>query len=43
MEMRPKIVTNGANPLNTRVPILEKVYMPDQINFNLSVHWTDIV
>lgn len=43
MEMRPKIVTNGAMPLNTDVlRSAPRVHMPDQINSNPSTDRTDI-
>jgi len=43
MEMRPKIATNGAMPLNADVLcFLPRVHMPDQINFNPSADRTDI-
>lgn len=43
MEMRPKIVTNGATPLNTDVlRSAPRVHMPDQINSNPSTDRTDI-
>lgn len=43
MEMRPKIATNGAMPLNADVLCSSpRVHMPDQINFNPSADRTDI-
>lgn len=43
MEMRPKIATNGAMPLNADVlRSSPRVHMPDQINFNPSADRTDI-
>lgn len=43
MEMRPKIVTNGAMPLNTDVlRSAPRVHMPDQINSNPFTDRTDI-
>lgn len=42
MEMRPKIATNGAMPLNADVLCSSpRVHMPDQINFNPSADRTD--
>lgn len=42
MEMRPKIVTNGAMPLNTDVlRSAPRVHMPDRINSNPSTDRTD--
>lgn len=43
MEMRPKIATNGAVPLNADVLCASpRVHMPEQINFNPSIDRTDI-